>query len=300
MVNSRIPGPEDTTHGRLAVPARTPGPLGFNDAADPNVTTRLGDTPGPLGMNDYADPTLPRYGAPGAPSAARLADGTPVAVGSDVKAVVSSCPPALAKRSDGGAIDVDWKFISDREGGALLAGYVPNAAGSKSGVTIATGVDLGQRSAADIDKLDITATLKAKLKPYCGKTSKEAEALLKKTPLSTTADEAASLDRAIKQPLLDTLVAAYDAAVDRVNTADQCKRVHFSQLPQGVQTALASINFQYGSLATPTPNFWQQVTEQRWADASKNLANFGDAYPTRRKLEAGLIDAAITAAGAAK
>ena len=67
-----------------------------------------------------------------------------------------------------------------------------------------------------------------------------------------------------------------------------------------MQTALASINFQYGSLATPTPNFWKQVTEQRWADASKNLADFGDAYPTRRKLEAGLIDAAITAAGAAK
>ncbi len=209
------------------------------------------------------------------------------------------CPAPLAKRADSGKTDVDWSFISEREGGQLLTGYVPNASGSQSGVTIGTGVDLGQRSESDIDALDISADLKTKLKLYCLKKSKGATDYLKQTPLTITADDARSLDKAIKQPLLDKLIAAYDAAVDKANLADSCNRVHFNELSQGVQTALASASFQYGSLSGSTPNFWKQVTEQRWKDASDNLKNFRDAYPTRRKLEAGLIDAAISAVGAA-
>lgn len=51
---SSIPGPtrHDATTGVL--PARTPGPLGINDAADPNCASQIGDTPGPLGINDHA------------------------------------------------------------------------------------------------------------------------------------------------------------------------------------------------------------------------------------------------------
>lgn len=38
----------------LESPLRTPGPLGCNDAADPNVSSEIGDTPGVLGGSDYA------------------------------------------------------------------------------------------------------------------------------------------------------------------------------------------------------------------------------------------------------
>lgn len=37
---------------------RTPGPLGKNDAADPNLKIAAGDTPGPLGVNDHATPRM--------------------------------------------------------------------------------------------------------------------------------------------------------------------------------------------------------------------------------------------------
>jgi hypothetical protein len=271
--------------------------MGRNDAADPTVTTQLGDTPGHLGSNDHADPSLPLATAKAGLSAVKLPDGTPVAPGSDSKLAALVCPAPLAKRADGAKVDVDWSFISAREGGQVLSGYVPDASGSQSGVTLGTGVDLGQRSESDLDRLDIAADLKAKLKPYCGKKSKDAADYLKKNPLVITAADASALDLAIKQPLLDRLVAAYDNAVDHANASDDCSRVHFSELPQGVQTALASANFQYGSLPGSTPNYWKQVTEQRWKDASDNLKKFGDAYPTRRKLEAALIDAALAAAG---
>jgi len=44
------------------IPARTSGPLGWNDQADTNVTSLLGNTPGPLGFNDLADPSIPQLG----------------------------------------------------------------------------------------------------------------------------------------------------------------------------------------------------------------------------------------------
>ncbi|WP_393941438.1 pesticin C-terminus-like muramidase, partial [Shewanella sp. S23-S33] len=42
---------------------------------------------------------------------------------------------------------VNFGFISGLEGGPILQGYVPDPKNSNSGVTIATGFDLGQRSA---------------------------------------------------------------------------------------------------------------------------------------------------------
>ena len=59
MAESRKPGSYNPPFGICRIPARTRGPLGYNDQGDPNLTTLLGDTPGTLGVNDYADPTLP-------------------------------------------------------------------------------------------------------------------------------------------------------------------------------------------------------------------------------------------------
>lgn len=64
--------------------ARTRGPLGIHDQADPNWCTRLGDTPGSLGIHDHADPTLPCLTglslAGSTPMMLRLADGTALAM----------------------------------------------------------------------------------------------------------------------------------------------------------------------------------------------------------------------------
>jgi hypothetical protein len=54
MATSRLPGPAGLEVQGEVLSARTPGPLGVNDAADPNVRAALGDTPGPLGVNDAA------------------------------------------------------------------------------------------------------------------------------------------------------------------------------------------------------------------------------------------------------
>ena len=51
--------------------------------------------------------------------------------------------------------NIDYNFLSDLEGGSKTTGYVPAAAVSKSGVTIATGFDLGQRDENDLKSLKL-------------------------------------------------------------------------------------------------------------------------------------------------
>lgn len=64
----------------------------------------------------------------------------------------------------------------------------------------------------------------------------------------------------------------------------------FDQLSSACQTLIASVAFQYGNLAICTPNFWLQVTIGDWQTALNNLRHFGDMYPTRRNIEANLLE----------
>jgi len=63
---------------------------------------------------------------------------------------------------------IDFDFISKLEGGAATKGYVPDAKGSKSGVTISVGFDLGARNESDLKSLRLSKGLTDKLKPYLG------------------------------------------------------------------------------------------------------------------------------------
>ena len=93
---------------------------------------------------------------------------------------------------------IDYNFISDREGGRKLFAYVPDSRDSRSGVTVATGFDLGQRNEADLVKLKLSKALINKLKPYLGMKSKCAATALKKKPLMLNAAQANEIDKLVK------------------------------------------------------------------------------------------------------
>lgn len=178
---------------------------------------------------------------------------------------------------------IDYKFLSELEGGSQIRGYVPAAGVSKSGVTIATGFDLGQRDEKDLKRLKLNPTLITKLKPYLGLKSKDAQAKLKSTPLLITANQASDIDKAVKSAHIAQLRTKYDAA--KTGTKK------FDELPSAAQTVIASVSFQYGvGLNTRAPKFWKAVTSQNWQETIKVLKSFGDAYPTRRKKEAALLE----------
>jgi hypothetical protein len=176
-------------------------------------------------------------------------------------------------------ISPDWSFIDQLEGFETM-GYVPrDAAGEplgKSGVSVGGGVDLGQWSAIALTRRGVPGAIVDKVAPYCGLRRWDAVHALK-VPLVLTEEEARRLTRVIQGDITDTLVANYD----------QASALEFRFLPQEAQTVLLSVAYQFGpDLATRTPKFWKAMTAGDWQAAVRELEDFGDDYPTRRRKEA--------------
>lgn len=176
---------------------------------------------------------------------------------------------------------IDWDFIEELEGNETR-GYVPKGEdGSvlgKSGVTIASGVDLGHRDYDSLIKIGIPEKLAIKLKPYLGLRGKDAAKVASGLELSK--DETKLLNRAVKK--------SESARVIRMYEKDSGKK--FNDLNTGQKTSVMSVGFQYGNLPNKTPDFWKGVTSGKWDDVLKELRNFGDKYKTRRNKEADYLD----------
>lgn len=172
-----------------------------------------------------------------------------------------------------GMDNIDWNFIKDQEG-FITTANVPAPDKSESGVTIASGFDLGARSIKDLDGLD--PSIVDKLQPYLGLKKQDAVNKLKQMPLIVSKQEALKINEFAKRNEYNKLADSWKQATGN----------DFSSLPRHKATVIASVAFQYGNLKTKTPNFWKQVTADHWDKAYKNLYNFGDDYGSRRRREA--------------
>ena len=170
--------------------------------------------------------------------------------------------------------NIDFDFILEQEG-FETEGKVPDAANSKSGVTIASGFDLGARALKDLKGLpqDIIDLLT----PFLGFKGAEAEEIASNLQVST--DQAKTINEFAKNEAVTRLKNKWETST---NTS-------FDNLSKEQATVLASVAFQYGDLENRTPNFWKQATTNDWVGAYKNLLNFGDRYQSRRLNEAQLL-----------
>jgi len=175
---------------------------------------------------------------------------------------------------------IDWGFISSKEGGSKLKGYVPDPDGSKSGVTIATGFDLGARGPEDIKGL--SPELQAKLAPFLGLKGEKAVAALKSRGLKITAKEAKEIDKMSKGASTANLKREWNANAKKMGGK------MFEDLTSAQKTVVASVGFQYGSL-NETPTFRDLAQGGNWSGAADELDNFGDNYSTRRESEAAYL-----------
>ncbi|TBR44811.1 peptidase [Marinomonas agarivorans] len=173
---------------------------------------------------------------------------------------------------------IDFGFIAELEGSSNK-GYVPDPEQSRSGVSIAAGFDIGQRTESEL-KQAFPSSLCEKLLPYAGKIRQDAVDVLAKIPLTLTDEELDIINRYSHSQAEKRLIDSW-ANTDHYES--------FFNLSSQCQTVVASVAFQYGSLAKRTPNFWRQITQGDWTDALANLRNFGDKYPTRRNKEADLL-----------
>jgi GH24 family phage-related lysozyme (muramidase) len=175
--------------------------------------------------------------------------------------------------------NVDFEFIKKREG-YKLRGYVPNSKKSKSGVTIASGFDLGARNLSDLEGLP--QNIVDLLKPFLGFKGAEAKAMASDLVINDAQGKV--INEFAKSEALQNLSQKWEAKTG----------TKFEELPTNKATVIASVAFQYGDLASETPNFWRQVTTDDWNAAVKNLRNFGDDYDSRRELEADYFEAGLT------
>jgi len=182
---------------------------------------------------------------------------------------------------------IDFEFIARIESNTCW-GYVPDPDDSKSGVTIACGFDLGQRSVKELlntnfykhvkgDTAAINQKLVDKLAQYAGLKGEEAFKFLKQNPLKITEEENEAITKTAKLNMLQRLTDKWQSSDPLCN---------FWDLPEGWQTVIYSVFYQYGDLEKRTPNFWRQALNDDFVGAVCNLLDFGDRYQTRRQAEA--------------
>ena len=179
---------------------------------------------------------------------------------------------------------IDFNFIKENEGKAITKAYIPeNNDGSvmgQSGVTIASGFDLGQQDATSISGL--SKELQDKLIPYLGAKKDKAVAKLKETGgLELSIEEVNEIDMMAKEQYSNKIKDSYSKLTGK----------NFDELPSNVQTVIADIQFQYGTNYGRTPKFAGIIQEiannpsniDFYMKLENELRNFGDDYGPRRR-----------------
>jgi hypothetical protein len=242
-----------------------------------------GRPPGLLG-GQYAEmmANAPPAGMMGLDAAALGLDDT----GLPLSVVLESYFPQLSVTpASGSAPSVDSSFISGQEGGQQNPPYALNPASRfpNAGVTVATGVDLGSHTEADLRRWGVSDDTIRQLTPYFGMKGQAAIDALndpRNGPIPTIRQtDLDAMDKGVLNDTISGVQKAYDAANPPTS---------FFDLTPGQQTAIVDLAYQYGTnLAKRTPNFWGDVTSGNWDAAVNELNNFGDLFSAgRRKREA--------------
>ena len=200
-------------------------------------------------------------------------------------------------------IDIDYisAFLNRDgvEGPRQTTGYIPARPGNfygktnqdparydaigVSGVTIGTGVDLGQTDAESLRGYGVSEDLIRKFEPYLGLSSKRAIYKLSSHPLKITAEEAEILDHAMHMGYLKRYVMpTYNK---------YSPKIRYEDLPMQAQAVVFSLIYQLGAggVRKNAPMTWYYLTNQMWADASHELIYGFKKYSGRRAIEGRLL-----------
>jgi hypothetical protein len=189
---------------------------------------------------------------------------------------------------------VDFAFIASLEGDQWLRGYVPmknDKVLGKSGMTVASGFDLGQWTVAEFQQFGFPAALMNKIRPFAsphrfkGMHKAQVAAMVAKLgPVpELTKVEADLCDGAVFGRILGDAIRAWNSAKGTAVPV-------FSKLPAGWQTVWLSRVYQEG----PSPKssdaiaFRNAATSGNWQQAIAKLRAYSD-YKKRANAEADLL-----------
>ena len=179
---------------------------------------------------------------------------------------------------------VNIPYISDFlntpgvEGPRQIRGYVPcrpkNFTGPPqnpmmfdaigvSGVTIATGCDLGQTGADVMRGYGLSEAIVNCLRPYFGLKQREAIEKLAVLPLTVSTAVAEEIDHAVHAGYLRGVESAYNSE----------SKTPFADLPKQAQAVIFSLCFNYGcaGFRRRAPNTWKALVNGDWKEAATRL-----------------------------
>ncbi len=148
-----------------------------------------------------------------------------------------------------------------------------------SGVTVGTGLDLGQQGTDDLRRMGVSAALAARLSPYLGKRRMDAVAVLAAAPLTLTDAECDALDEAAHTDYIARAAALYDAEAV----------MPFRDCPREAQAVIVSLFYQLGAGGTAYPVAWRALCAGDWPAASRELQHGFARYANRRADEGRLL-----------
>ena len=180
---------------------------------------------------------------------------------------------------------INFDKLADFEGGQAQHGYIPghilgvkddgDKVAGRSGVTIATGFDIGQWSTLDLRKtFGLSAALQEKYKRFCGKIKQDAINELESKGLSVSKPEADETDMKVQRFHLIGAMAVWDA--------DPKPAQKFTELTMAQQTVILSRTYHQGTGMPDTKiaqSFYSAAQKGDWVAAEKALRN----YPVKAK-----------------
>ena len=189
--------------------------------------------------------------------------------------------------------NIDFEVIYKHED-FRTTGYVPRVGSNKnpdanSGVTIASGFDLGEKTKEELreifrDNPKIVQTLL----PFIGKKGAAAA----KIAGNLVVDEftARQIDVAFQRHFTKKLRDSWERGTAALFTSSPFEEnvPTWDELPTHQATTIASVAYQYGAESLPkrTPKFWGYATRGDWYGVEHELMHFGDETPDRREAEA--------------
>ncbi len=180
-----------------------------------------------------------------------------------------------------------FEFLGEVEGRAYTTGYVPTysngVVAGVSGVTIGTGVDLGQQDREGLLRMGVPGPIVSRLERYLGLRKDAAVEALKNSKLTLTPEEVKALDTAVFGQYLKGIEKLY-------NGGRPVKP--FADLPREAQAAMLSLYYQRGEgYIRKATELWQYFLNGEWGKAADWLCNPDNAgdYFHRREREGNLV-----------
>lgn len=150
-----------------------------------------------------------------------------------------------------------------------------------SGVTVGTGLDLGQQGEADLRLMGMADELIALFRPYLGKRRQDAVVALAAAPLTLTDAQCDAVDDAVHAAYIQSAARLYDRHAER----------SFGDIPAQAQAVIVSLFYQLGS-PNGRPGYrktWALLCAGDWAGAARELQTGFKHYANRRADEGRLL-----------